>query len=842
MEARVRYTSIIAMALVVCLFLNINQPSNVAIATEETSVKATLKFSPIVPVAINIDDVVVSEGDTAKFTVSLEGVTLEPIIIVYTTAEDTDGDNPATTGDDYSPVSGSVTIPAGETSAEVEVPTLDDSVEEPNETFLLNLTDVSGPAYFEDSQGLGTILDDEGSPSIIIDDIIVQEGVPATFTIRLSHSTSETISIEYSTEDDTALEEEDYQEVVTGTVDIPAGETNVTVTVPTIDDLNPEPDEDFFLNLEEIAPAGEAYFADDQGIATILDNDIPEPQVEEEEVGGAAGEVEEDSSCSPVCPPTMPVIRGKKRDKLVSDVDNDGYVDKGDRIEYTVHITRGDLGFEGIDGGDILPVNRVLYIDTVDPGLKVIQESLSSSPGSIKMEDHQGETVILVEATDIQNTSWPITIRFTAEVIADLSSRRGPISGQGIIYTDSTPTRLTDDPSTNLLSDATLTGFDFNKEFAYPKVRESVNIDKTVQLLGKSEKVAKLDGPISSEVSKRVGGPDRMVEYTIFIKNKSEKPVGTSKLIEPLDSHVDYVKNSLTINNKKVVASDISPTSNILAFRISKLLPGERVRIKFRGVIKSPLGQNKGYLGTRSILSTPDWGLVFSDDPETKRYGDPTVVMLRGSCDISNVSQLWDLWLSYVSESSPDIVPVMVSSSSGLSSRNRAGKAGEAAEEKDEERDEKVSSSINWVLYGKSRKNETLEELDVRDTIKASRPDFAFSGAAKFSLDKGTIGKNAEIIFKSLGKKKLAGGSGKVSSGNVNLYLQGTPNCPIYKNVFGLSSQYGLKWKIGGISRGPCLGDFFVPMIKSIGGEREKTARNIDNSFGLFLINQENSS
>jgi subtilisin-like proprotein convertase family protein len=63
---------------------------------------------------------------------------------------------------DYTATSGTVTFNAGETSKPVVVSLNGDAAIEPNETFFVNLTNPAG-ATISDSQGLGTILNDDGA-------------------------------------------------------------------------------------------------------------------------------------------------------------------------------------------------------------------------------------------------------------------------------------------------------------------------------------------------------------------------------------------------------------------------------------------------------------------------------------------------------------------------------------------------------------------------------------------------------------------------------------------------------------------------------------------------------
>jgi hypothetical protein len=66
----------------------------------------------------------------------------------------------AVAGQDYNATSGTVTFPAGSTSADVVVQVRGDTIDEPDETFFVNLSNPIGGTIV-DGQGKGTILDDE---------------------------------------------------------------------------------------------------------------------------------------------------------------------------------------------------------------------------------------------------------------------------------------------------------------------------------------------------------------------------------------------------------------------------------------------------------------------------------------------------------------------------------------------------------------------------------------------------------------------------------------------------------------------------------------------------------
>ncbi|MDX1744367.1 MAG: Calx-beta domain-containing protein [Halobacteriales archaeon] len=108
---------------------------------------------------LSIDDVTVSEGDAASldavFTVTLSAASERTVTVDYETVDGT-----ATAGSEYTATSGTLTFPAGTMQQTISVPFSDDSVDEPDQTFTVELTNPSN-ATIGDGSGTGTITDDD---------------------------------------------------------------------------------------------------------------------------------------------------------------------------------------------------------------------------------------------------------------------------------------------------------------------------------------------------------------------------------------------------------------------------------------------------------------------------------------------------------------------------------------------------------------------------------------------------------------------------------------------------------------------------------------------------------
>nr|WP_321458764.1 Calx-beta domain-containing protein [uncultured Vibrio sp.] len=227
------------------------------------------------------------KGTGAEYTVKLSAVADVDVTVKLSTS--TDGSNTAEANDIGSFVvtladgmtvvnansDGTYTIPAGQTELKVTVPTTDDDVYEGDETFTVKVEADTGVLGSDSAQGIiydggnGPDPDpDDDRPSVYIveDSVGVNEGTGAEYTVKLSAVADVDVTVKLSTSTDgsnTAEANDIGSFVVTladgmtvvnansdGTYTIPAGQTELKVTVPTTDDDVYEGDETFTVKVE----------------------------------------------------------------------------------------------------------------------------------------------------------------------------------------------------------------------------------------------------------------------------------------------------------------------------------------------------------------------------------------------------------------------------------------------------------------------------------------------------------------------------------------------------------------------------------------------------------------
>jgi hypothetical protein len=136
-------------------WVNLSNPANAVIA-DGRGLGTILDDEEASEVSVSINDVTVSEGDSgivnAVFTVDLSAPSERTVTVDYATADST-----ATSGSDYVSGSGTISFSSGTTSQAIAVVVNGDVLVEPNEVFLVNLSNPTNAAI-ADGQGLATII------------------------------------------------------------------------------------------------------------------------------------------------------------------------------------------------------------------------------------------------------------------------------------------------------------------------------------------------------------------------------------------------------------------------------------------------------------------------------------------------------------------------------------------------------------------------------------------------------------------------------------------------------------------------------------------------------------
>ena len=235
------------------LTVALSSPTGATIA--DGSATVTITNDDTAPAA-SVDDVLVIEGNAgavaATFTVSLSEQSGRTVTMMYASADGT----AAAPGDYVAIPATALSFNPGELLKTVTVTINGDTTQEPNETFTLALSSPSG-ATLAKATGTATIQNDDGVvlPSLSISGpAAAAEGNAtrsATFTVTLSAAASQVVTVDYATQNSTAIASgnpaaggQDFV-AAAGTLSFAVGETSKTIAVTVNGDQLFESDEAF---------------------------------------------------------------------------------------------------------------------------------------------------------------------------------------------------------------------------------------------------------------------------------------------------------------------------------------------------------------------------------------------------------------------------------------------------------------------------------------------------------------------------------------------------------------------------------------------------------------------
>jgi hypothetical protein len=245
--------------------VTLTAPSNATLA--DPTGAGTIVDDELLPV-IDIDEPTALEGaGSIVFTVSLSHQSASPVAVDWDTAAGT-----ATNGTDYFDTNGTVIFAPLDTSETVEITVNEDGTFEHDETMAVNLSNASG-APIGDSQGIGTIANDDDAPGLSVGDVSVVEGNTGqkmlTFSVALAGDTDIDATFDFATAGLSATQGTDYADTA-GTMTIDAGDTGATIDVVVNGDATYEGDETLSVTLSDPASA---VLVDGAAVGTIRNDD-----------------------------------------------------------------------------------------------------------------------------------------------------------------------------------------------------------------------------------------------------------------------------------------------------------------------------------------------------------------------------------------------------------------------------------------------------------------------------------------------------------------------------------------------------------------------------------------
>ena len=142
---------------------------------------------------------------------------------------------------------------------------------------------------------------------------------------------------------------------------------------------------------------------------------------------------------------SAPIITATKTDSLFSDINNNGVVNPGDTLQYSVEIT--NLGDQAIG---------VSFSDTLDPNTSLIVGSVNTGAGTVIKGNAAGDTTVEVDIGPLLLNNV-LTLVFQAIVNDPFPMNLTEVANQGLVAGDNFTSILTDDPDSDGIQEPTVT-------------------------------------------------------------------------------------------------------------------------------------------------------------------------------------------------------------------------------------------------------------------------------------------------------------------------------------------------------------------------------------------------
>jgi Calx-beta domain len=320
--------------------------------------------------SVSVGDLSITEGTggtvTAVFTITQDKRGRSTI--TYRTANGT-----ATSPSDYLARSGTVKFAGKKLTRTIAVTVISDAIDEPNETFFLELVSARG-AVIADGEGKATINDDDPAPSVAVGtSTSLPEGQTgdtsyASIDVTLSAASGRDVSVDWTTADGTATVVGNDYTPGSGTLVFAPGQTDKVVLIPVIGDNATEGDETFEVDISDPVNATLGNAAD---VVTIVDNDPIPPGSAVLTVGG----VKKREGASGTTTFTITVTRSVETITAVNvdyatgngtAIAPSDYVAASGNLAFAANQTTGTIDLT-VNGDGLLEHDETFFLDLLNP-------------------------------------------------------------------------------------------------------------------------------------------------------------------------------------------------------------------------------------------------------------------------------------------------------------------------------------------------------------------------------------------------------------------------------------------------------------------------------------------
>lgn len=290
----------------------------------------------------------------------------------------------------------------------------------------------------------------------------------------------------------------------------------------------------------------------------------------------------------------VPDVAASKTAALAVDVDNDGQVEPGDTLLYTIAVTNAGTG----------DATSVVFSDTPGANTTLVSGSVTTTAGTVTTGNGAGDTSVVVAPGSVAGLGGSVTITFQVVIDNPVPADTFSVSNQGLVSGGNFADVLTDDPAVGGLEDPTVTALN-----AAPEVRAS----KIAALI--------VDGDGDGRADQ-----DDVIRYTIIVENTGNADAAAVVLSDTPDANTMIVAGSVS-TTQGVITSGNSAGDSVVTVELGTL-PGVNgtATIVFDVRVPDRLSPAVESIVNTATITGTNFPATTSDDPSLAGANDPTAV------------------------------------------------------------------------------------------------------------------------------------------------------------------------------------------------------------------------
>lgn len=375
-------------------------------------------------VSISTNATVPETNGFATFTVTLSGDVQDFFTVSYATSDGT-----AIAPGDYTNLTGSVTFGPGSrdgTIKIIQIPIVSDGVAEPEETFSVTLTSITGQTAIVSGTAETMITDNNRAGISLLAPATVNEiDGKVVFTVKLSGDVQDAFSVEFNTVNGTAQAPGDFL-AQRGTVNFAAGSldgTTQTFEIELVNDIFAEVDERFSVQLSNIdnplvvmGTATQSVIINDDDVSSVsisTNATVNEGDGMATFIVTLTGGIQDAVTMNYATVDGSAVAPGDYTATLAGPVSFAAGSQSGEQVQIRVPIQQDDLREPGETFSvNLSNINGIATIATPNATTTITDNNLASVTISTTQEVNEGDGIATFKVTLSGNVTQDFTVNF----------------------------------------------------------------------------------------------------------------------------------------------------------------------------------------------------------------------------------------------------------------------------------------------------------------------------------------------------------------------------------------------------------------------------------------------